>query len=120
VIDEVSHKTMSLYPGSTVQQNTTTECMSCKGINIIGASYKQDQTTAGKGSYIAVGIAVLIFNTNVISHGHFTECTTKCFGQTTWLLSKLFHFLILDKRFDKSCLPRVTHSESGNKVLYAN
>jgi hypothetical protein len=120
MIDEVSHKAMSLYPGSTVQQNTTTECMSCKGINITRASYKQDQTTAGKSSYIAVCIEVSIFNTNVISHGHFTECTTKCFGHTTWLLSKLFHFLILDTRFGKSCLPRVIYSESGNKLLYAN
>jgi hypothetical protein len=64
VIDEVSHKAMSLYLGSTVQQNTTTECMFCKGINIISASYKQDQTTAGKGSYVAVSTAVSIFDKN--------------------------------------------------------
>jgi len=120
VIDEVSHNAMSLHPGSTVQQNTTTECMSCKGTNITGASYKPDQITAGKGSYVAVGTAVSIFNKNVIFHGHFTEYTTKCFGHTTRLLSKLFHFLMLDKGFGKSCLPRVIHSESGNKVLYAN
>jgi hypothetical protein len=39
--------------------------MSCKGINITGASYKQDQTTAGKGSYVAVGTAVSICEKNV-------------------------------------------------------
>ena len=41
--------------------------MSCNRINITGASYKQDnQTGAGKASYVAVGTAVSIFDKYVI------------------------------------------------------
>jgi uncharacterized protein (DUF2345 family) len=56
----------SLEPGSTVQQNTTTKLVSGKEMNITSASYKQDQNTAGKGSYVSVGTAVSIFAENVI------------------------------------------------------
>ena len=81
MIDEVSHNVMSLYPGSTVQQNTTTECMSCKGINMTGAIYKQDQTTAEKSSYVAVGTAVSICDKNVTKSASSMKPSLKTYPQ---------------------------------------
>lgn len=83
VIDEVLHKAMLLYPGSTVQQNTTTKCMSCERINITGASYKQDQTTAWKGtrSYVAVGTAVSVFDKNATKSASSMKSSFKTYPQ---------------------------------------
>jgi hypothetical protein len=55
--------------------------MSCKGINITGDSYKQDQTTAGKGSYVAAGNAVLIFDKNVIKSSSSMKSSFKTYSQ---------------------------------------
>jgi hypothetical protein len=79
----VLHKAKSLEPGSTVQQNTTTERVSDKEINIIGASYKQDQTTAGKFTCISVGIEVSIFAENVINSASYVKSSFNTYPQLT-------------------------------------
>jgi predicted thioesterase len=79
----VSHKAKSLEPGSTVKQNTTAERVSGKGINIIGASYKQDQTTAGNGSCVPVGTAVSFFAKNVIKSASSMKSVFKTYPQLT-------------------------------------
>ena len=50
-------------------------------INITGGSYKQDQTTAGKGSYVAVGTAVSIFDENVIKSASSTKSSFETYPQ---------------------------------------
>jgi len=57
--------------------------MSCKGINTAGASYKQDQTRAGKVSYVAVGTVVSIFDKNVIKRASSMKSSFKTYPQLT-------------------------------------